>query len=176
MQTSLVPARIALVVMGVSGSGKSTVAAGIADELGLHFIDGDGLHSPENVARMQAGTPLRDEDRWPWLDRIGRRLADEAQWPRGVVIACSALRRVYRNRIRAGAPGVGFVFLDGPAELIRSRMAGRSGHYMPQSLLASQFQTLEPPGADEPDVLRLDIELPAGALIAAAVRRAADRA
>ena len=168
-------ARIALVVMGVSGSGKSTVAAGIADELGLHFIDGDGLHSPENVARMQAGTPLRDEDRWPWLDRIGRRLADEAEWPRGVVIACSALRRAYRHRIRAGAPGVGFVFLDGPAELIRSRMAGRSGHYMPESLLASQFETLEPPGADEPDVLRLDIELPAAALIAAAVRRAAGR-
>ena len=169
-------ARIALVVMGVSGSGKSTVAAGIADELGLHFIDGDGLHSPENVARMQAGTPLRDADRWPWLDRIGRRLADEAEWPRGVVIACSALRRAYRDRIRSGASGVGFVFLDGPAELIRSRMAGRSGHYMPESLLASQFETLEPPGADEPDVLRLDIELPAAALIVSAVRRAADRA
>ena len=162
--------RIALVVMGVSGSGKSTVAAGIADALGLGFIDGDGLHSPESVARMQAGTPLTDDDRWPWLARIGARLADEVQWPAGLVIACSALRRAYRDRIRAGAPGVRFVFLDGPADVIRARMAGRSGHYMPESLLTSQLQTLEPPGADEPDVQRLEIEQPAEALIAAAVR------
>ena len=110
------PKRIALVVMGVSGSGKSTVAAGIAEALGLGFIDGDGLHSPESVARMQAGTPLTDDDRWPWLARIAANLADEVQWPAGLVIACSALRRVYRDRIRAGAPGVRFVFLDGPAE------------------------------------------------------------
>ena len=164
-----VAGRVALVVMGVSGSGKSTVAAGIADALGLHFIDGDGLHSPESVARMQAGIPLSDEDRWPWLERIGRRLADEAAWPLGVVIACSALRRAYRDRIRAGAPGVRFVFLDGSAEVIRARMAGRIGHYMPPSLLASQLQTLEPPGGDEPDVLRLDIERPAEAVIGAAV-------
>ena len=164
------PARIALVVMGVSGSGKSSVAAGIAQALRLHFIDGDGQHSAESVARMKAGTPLRDQDRWPWLERIGRRLADEAQWPRGVVIACSALRRAYRDRIRAGAPGVHFVFLDGPAEVIRSRMAGRSGHYMPESLLASQLQTLEAPGQDETDVLRLGIELPVSAVIDAAVR------
>ena len=162
--------RIALVVMGVSGSGKSTVAAGIAEALDLHFIDGDGLHSPESVARMQAGTPLRDEDRWPWLERIGRCLADEAAWPRGAVIACSALRRVYRDRIRAGAPGVRFVFLDGSADVIRSRMAGRTGHYMPESLLASQLQTLEPPGEGEPDVLRVEIELPAEAVIGSAVR------
>ena len=162
--------RIALVVMGVSGSGKSTVAAGIADALGLGFIDGDGLHSPESVARMQAGTPLTDDDRWPWLERIAARLADDVQWPAGLVIACSALRRAYRDRIRAGAPGVRFVFLDGPAEVIRARMAGRSGHYMPESLLASQLQTLEPPGADEPDVQRLGIGQPVEALIDAAVR------
>ena len=157
-----------LVVMGVSGSGKSTVAAGIAEALGLRFIDGDALHSPESVARMQAGTPLGDEDRWPWLERIARCLVDEAA-PGGVVIACSALRRVYRDRIRAGARGVRFVFLDGPAELIRARMAGRTGHYMPPTLLASQLQTLEPPGEDEPDVLRVDIALPAEAVIASAV-------
>jgi len=162
--------RIALVVMGVSGSGKSTVAAGIAAALGLHFIDGDGLHSPASVARMQAGTPLGDEDRWPWLERIAERLVDDGRWPRGVVIACSALRRAYRDRIRAGAPGVRFVFLDGPAGLIRARMAGRAGHYMPESLLASQLRTLEPPGEGEPDVLRLDIALPAEAVIGAAVR------
>ena len=158
-----------LVVMGVSGSGKSTVAAGIAEALGLRFIDGDALHSPESVARMQAGTPLGDEDRWPWLERIARCLVDDAASPRGVVIACSALRRVYRDRIRAGAPDVRFVFLDGPAELIRARMAERTGHYMPPTLLASQLQTLEPPGEDEPDVLRVDVARPAEAVIASAV-------
>jgi gluconokinase len=163
------PRRIALVVMGVSGSGKSTVAAGIAEALGLGFIDGDGLHSPESVARMQAGTPLTDADRWPWLGRIAARLADDAASPAGLVIACSALRRAYRDRIRGGAPGVRFVFLDGSGELIRSRMAGRTGHYMPESLLASQLQTLEPPGADEPDVQRLAIERPVREVIDAAV-------
>ena len=170
MKSSPEPKRIALVVMGVSGSGKSTVAAGIAHALGLHFIDGDGLHPAENVARMRAGTPLSDADRWPWLGRIAARLADDVQWPAGLVVACSALRRAYRDRIRAGAPGVRFVFLDGPAGIIRARMAGRSGHYMPESLLASQLATLEPPSDDEPDVQRLDIALPAEALIAAAVR------
>ena len=162
--------RIALVVMGVSGSGKSSVAAGIAAALGLGFIDGDGLHSPESVALMQAGTPLTDADRWPWLGRIAACLADKAQWPAGLVIACSALRRAYRDRIRTGAPGVRFVFLDGPAELIRARMAGRSGHYMPESLLASQLATLEPPAADEPDVERVGIEPPVEKVVEAALR------
>ena len=161
--------RLAVVVMGVSGSGKSTVAAGIADALGLHFIDGDGLHPAANVARMQAGTPLRDEDRWPWLDRIGACLADTAQWPQGVAIACSALKRIYRDRIRAAAPGVRFVFLNGPAELIGARMAGRVGHYMPAALLESQLKTLEPPGVDEFDAMRIDIELPVDEVIAIAV-------
>ena len=162
--------RTTLVVMGVSGSGKSTVAAGIADALGLGFIDGDGLHSPESVALMQAGTPLTDADRWPWLGRIAACLADAGQWPAGIVIACSALRRAYRDRIRAGAPGVRFVFLDGPPELIRARMAGRSGHYMPESLLASQLATLERPGADKPDVQRISIARPAAEVIGVAVR------
>ena len=162
--------RLAMVVMGVSGSGKSTVAAGIANALGLHFVDGDGLHPPENVARMRAGMPLRDEDRWPWLDRIGACLADSAQWPDGVAIACSALKRVYRDRIRTAAPGVRFVFLDGPAALIGARMAGRVGHYMPATLLESQLQTLEPPGTDEPDALRVSIEVPVDAVVAAALR------
>ena len=162
--------RLALVVMGVSGSGKSTVAAGIAAALGLAFVDGDGLHSPESVARMQAGTPLTDADRWPWLGRIAARLADADATPAGLVIACSALRRAYRDRIRAGAPGVRFVFLDGSAELIRTRMATRSGHYMPESLLASQLATLEPPGEGEPDVHRVEIARPAAEVVADAVR------
>ena len=155
--------------MGVSGSGKSTVGAGIADALGLRFVDGDALHSPENVARMAAGSALRDEDRWPWLDRIGACLADARSAPGGVAIACSALKRSYRDRIRAAAPGVRFVFLDGPAELIAARMAGRSDHYMPPTLLASQLRTLEPPGDDEADALRFDIAVPAAEI----VRRAA---
>ncbi|MDQ2926705.1 MAG: gluconokinase [Pseudomonadota bacterium] len=163
------PPRIAVVVMGVSGSGKSTIGAGIAESLGLHFIDGDALHSPESVAKMQAGTPLQDDDRWPWLDRIGACLADSTRWPRGVVIACSALKRAYRDRIRAAAPGVRFVFLDGTEALIHSRLAGRSGHYMPSALLASQLRTLEVPSADEGDVQRLGVELAANDIVERAV-------
>ena len=151
------PRRLAVVVMGVSGCGKSTVAEGIADTLGLHFIDGDRLHPDENVARMRAGIPLQDADRWPWLDRVGACLADAGRWPHGLTIACSALRRAYRDRLRDAAPGVRFVFLDGDAELIGSRMAARTGHYMPQAMLVSQLQTLEKPAPDEIDVQRFDI-------------------
>jgi carbohydrate kinase (thermoresistant glucokinase family) len=156
--------------MGVSGSGKSTVACGIGAALGLHFIDGDSLHSAASVAKMQAGTPLQDADRWPWLDRIGTALADTAQWPQGVVIACSALRRSYRDRIRAAAPGVRFVFLDGAKDLIASRMAGRTGHYMPGTLLDSQLRTLEVPGEDETDVLRVSVDAQPGEIVRLAAR------
>ena len=162
-------ARITAVVMGVSGSGKSTIASGITDALDLHGIDGDDLHSPESVAKMAAGEPLQDDDRWPWLDRIGAALADAGRWPRGVVVACSALKRSYRDRIRAAAPQVRFVFLDGSAELIRSRLSERSGHYMPAQLLASQLQTLEAPSDNEADVVRLDIDAPVDAIVARAV-------
>lgn len=150
--------RIAVVVMGVSGSGKSTIAAGIAEALCLHFIDSDELHLPRSVAKMKAGIALEDEDRSPWLDRVGARLADTGQWPEGVVVACSALKRDYRDRLRRAAPGVRFVFLDGPAELIEARLAARTGHFMPSTLLASQMQTLELPGSDEGDILRIGIE------------------
>ncbi len=152
--------------MGVSGSGKSTVGAAIADALGLDFVDGDAFHAPASVAKMRAGTPLEDADRWPWLDRIGARLAEAAHAPRGVAIACSALRRAYRDRIRAAAPGVRFVFLDGPADLIRARMAERAGHYMPGALLASQLETLERPQADESDVLRIETALAIDEIVA----------
>jgi len=157
--------RLALIVMGVSGCGKPTVAARVADRLGLHFIDGDGLHPEANVARMRAGIPLEDADRWPWLDRIGTCLADTKRWPQGLAVACSALRRVYRDRLRSAAPGVRFVFLDGPSDLIAARMASRSGHYMPSGLLASQLQTLERPGEDEIDVQRIGIERPTADVI-----------
>ena len=157
--------RLAVVVMGVSGSGKSTIAAGIAQLLSLDWVDGDELHSPASVAKMKAGIALDDADRWPWLDRIAARLADAARFPAGLVATCSALKRSYRDRLRRGAPGVRFVFLDGPAAVIASRLAARQGHFMPSTLLASQLQTLELPGPDEDDVVHADIEQPAASLI-----------
>ena len=161
--------RIAFVVMGVSGSGKSTVGAGLAEALGIGYLDGDGLHAEASVAKMRAGIALEDADRAPWLARIGAELADAARWPHGVGVACSALKLAYRDRLRQAAPGLAFVFLDGTAEVIASRLGGRSGHYMPGSLLASQLQTLERPAEEESDVARFDIALTAEEI----VRRAA---
>ncbi len=159
-----------VIVMGVSGAGKSTIGAALARELGWRFIDADDFHPPENVAKMKAGIALEDDDRWPWLDRIGARLADGAQGPEGVVVACSALKKAYRDRLRRAAPGVRFVFLDGPAALIESRLAGRSGHFMPGALLASQLETLEIPGSGEGDVLRVSVELPVDEVVSRAVK------
>ena len=167
--------RITVVVMGVSGSGKSTVATGIASALGLHFLEGDDLHSAQSVQKMEAGIALEDEDRWPWLDRIGACLADAGRWPRGLVVACSALKRAYRDRLREASPGVRFVFLDGPADLIASRLAGRTGHYMPSALLASQLLTPEPPGVDETDAACVSIEAPEGEIVSRALRELAER-
>ena len=154
-----------VVLMGVSGAGKSAVGAALAGRVGAEFLDADDFHLQENVTKMESGTALTDDDRWPWLDRIGACLCDAEASPRGVAIACSALKRAYRDRIRAAAPGVRFVFLDGPAALIETRMAARTGHYMPGTLLASQLQTLERPGADEGDVERFSIELRAEEII-----------
>ncbi len=162
--------------MGVSGSGKSTIGSALADALALPFVDGDFFHSPANVARMQAGFPLTDDDRWPWLDRIGAELADAARSPAGIVVACSALKRAYRDRIRAAAPAVRFVFLDGPTGTIEARMAARSGHYMPASLLASQLAALERPDRDEPDVVTLSVEPAVADVVGDAVRALAARA
>ncbi|KQU85869.1 hypothetical protein ASC78_26335 [Variovorax sp. Root318D1] len=159
-------ARLAVVVMGVSGTGKSSVAASLACVLGMPWIDGDDLHMPEAVARMRGGVPLSDEDRWPWLERIGARLSDEAAAPAGVVVACSALKRAYRDRLRAAAPGVHFVCLDGPRALVRHRLEARSGHYMPPALLDSQLQSFEKPGADEPEVLHAGIDEPVPLIVA----------
>lgn len=144
--------------MGVSGCGKSTVGEALAARLGLPFVEGDELHPPENVARMRAGTPLTDADRASWLDRVAGALAAAEG---GAVVSCSALKRSYRDRLRRAAPDVRFVHLHGPEPLLAARMAARSGHYMPPSLLASQLQTLEPPGADEHAVcLGIDIPTP----------------
>lgn len=147
--------RLTLAVMGVSGSGKTTLGQAVARHLGLAFVDGDDLHPPANVAKMAAGTPLEDADRWPWLDRVGATFADASAYPAGIVIACSALRRIYRDRIRAAAGrSLRFIYLQADeAEMVR-RLKARPHHYMPASLVSSQFATLEAPDrAAEPDVL-----------------------
>lgn len=153
----------ALVVMGVSGSGKTTVGTELARRLGVRFRDADEFHPAANVAKMSAGTPLEDADRWPWLDAIAAAIrATPDDQP--VVVSSSALRRVYRDRIRKGAGrAVEFVYLHGPRDLLAKRMTTRTGHFMPVSLLDSQLATLEPPGADEP-VIPVSIELPVGAI------------
>lgn len=139
-----------IVLMGVAGCGKSSVGAALSALLAMPYVDGDDLHPAPNVAKMAAGTPLTDDDRWPWLDACTETLA------RGnVILGCSALKRAYRDRLRR-AGGVRFVHLSGPRDLIAARMAQRSGHYMPLSLLDSQFAALEPPSADE-DALTIPI-------------------
>jgi gluconokinase len=146
-----------IVIMGVSGCGKSSVGEGLALRLGIPYRDGDNLHPAENVEKMRAGTPLNDDDRWPWLDCVAAVLARDAP----VIIGCSALRRAYRDRLRAGAGGpVQFVHLAGSRDLIAARMALRKGHYMPPSLLDSQFAALEPPGPDEALTISIDRPLP----------------
>ena len=142
-----------VVVMGVCGCGKSTVGRLLAQHLEVPFIEGDELHPPRNVALMTAGTPLTDEDRAGWLDAVA---TDLARKPGGAVASCSALRRRYRDRLRAAVPGLRFVYLHGDRALLAQRLDQRRGHYMPASLLESQLQTLEPPSADE-RALDLDI-------------------
>jgi carbohydrate kinase (thermoresistant glucokinase family) len=134
--------------MGVSGSGKSTVGKLLAARLGVGFVDADELHPAANVAKMAAGHPLTDDDRWPWLARVGEELAGAGST--GLVIACSALKRSYRRAILAEEPRTTFVELDGTKQLLELRMSHRIGHFMPPALLASQLETLEPLGADEP--------------------------
>lgn len=159
-----------IVVMGVSGCGKSTVGRALAQTLGLPFVEGDELHPPRNVALMAAGTPLTDADRGDWLQALSAVLAQAAGSGQGVVVSCSALKRSYRDVLRSGAPGLRLVFLHGTPELLSRRMHLRRGHYMPASLLDSQLQTLEPPAADE-QAVALDIGMPAPALVAAACQQ-----
>lgn len=140
-----------VIVMGVSGSGKSTIGALVADAMDVPFLDGDSLHPMSNISKMAAGTPLTDEDRWPWLEIVGDELAGTAA--AGIVIACSALKRSYRDVIRAKAPDTIFLHLDGSLEVLSSRLEGRSGHFMPPALLQSQLSALEPLGADERPVV-----------------------
>jgi gluconokinase len=139
----------ALIVMGVSGSGKSTIAAKLAERLDWTFEDGDRFHPASNVAKMSAGHPLTDEDRWPWLQAIGHEIDRVCEAGRHVVIACSALKRAYRDLLVHGRNDVRMVFLSGTQVLIAHRLARRKGHFMPPGLLDSQFKTLEQPTADE---------------------------
>jgi carbohydrate kinase (thermoresistant glucokinase family) len=157
-----------VVVMGVSGSGKSTIAALLAERLGVEYVDGDWLHPKSNVEKMQRGIPLEDEDRWPWLRAIALRVAELRTQGRGCVVACSALKRAYRDVLRDGHDDVRFVHLAGPAEAIAPRLSGRDGHFMPAALLASQFAALEPPQPDERAIVA-SVEDPPARIVEAVV-------
>ena len=137
------------VVMGVSGSGKTLIGSALARSLGVKFVEGDDFHPEENVKRMASGIALTDEDRAPWLRSIAARLRAAKDAGTGLVVSCSALKRSYRDLLRAEAGDVRFIFLKGARALIAQRLATRSGHYMPASLLDSQFAALEEPGPDE---------------------------
>ena len=152
----------ALIVMGVSGSGKSTIADGLAERLRWTFEDGDRFHPASNVAKMSAGHPLTDEDRWPWLQAIADEIDRVCRAGQHAVIACSALKRAYRDILVHGRTDVRMVFLNGTQELIASRLAQRKGHFMPPDLLASQFNTLEPPdGSENPITVSIDASVDA---------------
>lgn len=159
-----------LVVMGVSGSGKTTVAVRIAELLGRPFAEADDMHPPANVAKMSAGIPLTDEDRAPWLRTVRDWLSAQAELGAGAVVTCSALRRSYRDVLREAAGGVRFVHLDGDPELIAARMTERKGHFMPPGLLRSQLDTLEPLRPDE-DGFRVPIDGTPDEIAAEALRR-----
>ncbi len=152
--------------MGVQGAGKSTIGSMIAQRLGLVFVDGDRLHSEENVAKMASGHALTDDERLPWLNDIGRVLADGRD--RGIVVVCSALKREYRDLLREWAPDVFFVDPEGPMELIAARISEREHEYMPPELLQSQYDILEPLAADERGVV-VDIRWAPENIVAAAV-------
>lgn len=152
--------------MGVTSCGKTSVGEGLASELLCPFIEGDKLHPAANIAKMTVGTPLTDDDRWPWLDIIGKAMKAEYGKGRGVIASCSALKKAYRQRLaKAAEMPINFVFLYGSRDLLASRMAARKGHFMPTSLLDSQLKTLEVPGPDE-NALHLDVALSVDELIA----------
>ena len=161
------------VVMGVAGSGKSLIGARLARELHVEFVEGDDLHPPENVRRMAAGIPLTDDDRKGWLTKIGDRLRDAKSAGLGLVVSCSALKRIYRDLLRSvAAADLRFVYLAGSRELLAERLANRRGHFMPPSLLESQLAILEEPSPDE-HAWVCDIRKAPGAIVADLVRRAA---
>jgi gluconokinase len=160
------PSHVQCVVMGVSGIGKTTISGALAASLPAEAIDADNLHPPENVRKMQAGIPLQDEDRWGWLDRVAAVLQTWEERGLSGVIACSALKRRYRDLLRRGCPSVCFIYLRAPRDIVASRLAARQGHYMPVGLLDSQFAALEEPEADE-CVCEVDATLSPSEVVAA---------
>ena len=153
------------ILMGVSSTGKTSVGTEVAHRLGIKLIDGDDLHPRANIIKMSEGHPLNDEDRAPWLERI-RDAAFSLEHKSEVgIIVCSALKKKYRDQIRDGNSNVKFLFLHGSYDVILERMRQRKGHYMKESMLKSQFETLEVPGADEPDVIPIDINAPFGEVV-----------
>ncbi|MBF0785510.1 gluconokinase [Muribacter muris] len=150
----------AFIVMGVSGTGKTSIGTAVAQHLGLKFIDGDDLHPRANIVKMAQGQPLNDDDRQPWLARINDAVFSLTQKNEQGIIVCSALKKVYRDQIRAANPPIKFLFLHGEFELILQRIAQRQGHFMKAAMLKSQFDTLELPQLDEQDVCFIDIDAP----------------
>ena len=160
----------ALIIMGVSGSGKSTVAEALGRRLGWRFEDGDSFHPASNVAKMAAGHPLTDEDRWPWLNAIADEIERICKESSHVIIACSALKHSYRDVLLRGRTDVRFVFLEGTQALIADRLAHRKGHFMPPGLLTSQFRTLEPPEEAE-HVVTVSIDAPVDKIVTDILRQ-----
>ena len=165
---------IAVVVMGVTGCGKSAVGTALAKVLNVRYIEGDKLHPPDNVARMARGEPLTDDLRKGWLQAVGERIHAAVESGEGAVAACSALKRIYREKLRAREPGVAFIHLAISPETARKRVAGRRGHYMPASRVDRQFEALEPPAADE-NALSINAEKPIAEIVEAAMAFLASR-
>ena len=157
----------AVVVMGVTGCGKSAVGTALAKVLNVRYIEGDKLHPPENVARMARSEPLTDALREGWLQAVGERVHTAIERGEGAVAACSALKRIYRDKLRASEPGITFIYLAISPETARKRVARRRGHFMPASLVDSQFEALEPPSADE-NALSISAEKPIAEIVEAA--------
>ena len=174
MHDTIDPTLHALVIMGVSGSGKSTIGEALAKRLGWRFEDGDGFHPPSNVAKMKAGHPLNAEDRRPWLEAIAAEIERVAATHGHVIIACSALKRAYRDILVHGRHDTRIVFLDGSQELIAARVQKRKGHFMPPELLASQFEALEMPTTAE-HVVTVPIDADVESIVSDIVRRLAPR-
>jgi gluconokinase len=162
------------VVMGVSGSGKTTVARGVAERKGWALLEGDAFHPSANVAKMHAGVPLTDEDRWPWLQAIAHEIDSLRGQGKSAAVACSALKRAYRDVLIGIRPDVVLVYLQGSQSLIAERLAARKNHFMPPALLASQFATLEEPGEDEHPVV-VSIAQPPDAIVDEVIRKLEER-
>jgi gluconokinase len=145
-----IPVTTSIVVMGVSGSGKTSVAQELTRQLGWDYVEGDDLHPEANIAKMAGGNPLDDEDRWPWLQRIAEVIGAHEAAGKGLIVTCSALKRSYRDLLREGHPSVWFAHVDVSRDVLAERLQHRTGHYMPPSLLDSQLTTLEPLGDGEP--------------------------